>query len=77
MITRKIVLEEDTPESEIEQMEQFLIDRDVHLDSRFNGDDNYFVVEFEDEIDMFAFQVATGIAGFTLVQEGLDDATQT
>lgn len=39
-------------------MEEFLIDKEIHLASCFNGDNNYFVVGFEDEIDLLAFETA-------------------
>lgn len=64
MITKKLEIKEDVPDSEIKQMEQQLIDWGIHLDSRFNGDDNYFVVGFEDKDDLLAFKLTFN--GFTL-----------
>ena len=57
-ITRKLVVKENVPDDEIRKMEQQLIDWGIHLASRFDGDDNYFVVGFENELDLLAFQLA-------------------
>ena len=57
-ITRKLEIKQDISEEEINKMEKKLIDMGIHLASRFNGDDNYFVVGFENKIDLLAFQFA-------------------
>ena len=57
-ITRKLVVKENVPDDEIRKMEQQLIDWGIHLASRFDGDDNYFVVGFENELDLLAFHLA-------------------
>lgn len=57
-IVRKLEVREEATEEEIKEMENQLIEWGIHLASRFQDDDNYFVVEFENEIDLMAFETA-------------------
>ena len=61
MITRKLELEDDLSDEQINKMEKQLIEWGIHLDSKFQGEDNYFIVGFEDEMDLLAFELAYGI----------------
>ena len=65
MITRgptfKLELEDDLSDEQINKMEKQLIEWGIHLDSKFQGEDNYFIVGFEDEMDLLAFELAHGI----------------
>ena len=58
MITRKLVLKDNLSDEQINKMEKQLITWGIHLDSKFQGEDNYFIVGFEDEMDLLAFELA-------------------
>ena len=64
MITRgptfKLELEDDLSDEQINKMEKQLIEWGIHLDSKFQGEDNYFIVGFEDEMDLLAFELVHG-----------------
>ena len=55
MFTRRLELVEDLSDEQINKMEKQLIDWGIHLASKFQGEDNYFIVGFEDEMDLLAF----------------------
>ena len=57
MITRKLGLVEGLSDEKINKMEKQLIEWGIHLASKFQGEDNYFIVGFEDEADLLAFEV--------------------
>ena len=57
MITRKLEVVEGLSDKQINKMEKQLIAWGIHLDSKFQGEDNYFIVGFEDEMDLLAFEL--------------------
>lgn len=61
MITRKLEIKDNVTEEEIQEMERKLIELDIHLASCFEGDSNYFVVGFENDVDLLAFEWAMQI----------------
>ena len=64
MITRKLGLAEGLSDEQINKMEKQLITWGIHLASRFQGGDNHFIVGFEDEMDLLAFELCH--AGYKL-----------
>ena len=60
MITRKLGLAEGLSDEKINKIEKQLIEWGIHLDSKFQGEDNYFIVGFEDEMDLLAFELVHG-----------------
>ena len=58
IIVRKLGLVEGLSDEKINKMEKQLIKWGIHLDSKFQGEDNYFIVGFEDEMDLLAFELA-------------------
>ena len=61
IIVRKLGLVEGLSDEKINKMEKQLIAWGIHLDSKFQGEDNYFIVGFKDEMDLLAFELAHGI----------------
>ena len=57
IIVRKLGLVEGLSDEKINKMEKQLIEWNIHLDSKFQGEDNYFIVGFEDEMDLLAFEL--------------------
>ena len=47
-------------DEEINKMEKQLITWGIHLDIKFKVEDNYFIVGFEDEMDLLAFKLVHG-----------------
>ena len=64
MITRKLELKDNLSDEQINKMEKQLITWGIHLASRFQGGDNHFIVGFEDEMDLLAFELCH--AGYKL-----------
>ena len=60
IIVRRLELVEGLSDEEINKMEKQLIEWGIHLDSKFQGEDNYFIVGFENEMDLLAFELAYG-----------------
>ena len=58
IIVRKLELVEGLSDEKINKIEKQLITWGIHLDSKFQGEDNYFIVGFEDEMDLLAFELA-------------------
>ena len=58
IIVRRLGLVEGLSDEKINKMEKQLIAWGIHLDSKFQGEDNYFIVGFEDEMDLLAFELA-------------------
>ena len=57
IIVRRLELVEGLSDEKINKIEKQLIAWDIHLDSKFQGEDNYFIVGFEDEMDLLAFEL--------------------
>ena len=60
MITRKLELEDDLSDKQINKMEKQLIAWGIHLASKFQGEDNYFIVGFKGPMDLLAFELVHG-----------------
>ena len=60
IIVRKLEVVEGLSDEKINKMEKQLIAWDIHLDSKFQGEDNYFIIGFEDEMDLLAFELVHG-----------------
>ena len=57
MITRKLELKEGLSGEQINELEKQLIEWEIHLASKFQGEDNHFIVGFENEADLLAFEL--------------------
>ena len=57
IIVRKLGLVAGLSNEKINKIEKQLITWGIHLDSKFQGEDNYFIVGFEDEMDLLAFEL--------------------
>ena len=57
MITRKLELKEGLSDGKIDEFEKQLIEWGIHLASKFQGEDNHFIVGFENEADLLAFEL--------------------
>ena len=57
IIVRKLELVAGLSDEKINKIEKQLITWGIHLDSKFQGEDNYFIVGFEDEMDLLAFEL--------------------
>ena len=60
IIVRELGLVEGLSDEKINKIEKQLIEWGIHLDSKFKGEDNYFIIGFEDEMDLLAFELAYG-----------------
>ena len=72
-ITKKLIVEDNLSNKEINEMEQKLIDWGIHLTSRFQDKDNYFVVRFENGIDLFAFVIMYSGVKIRIEEGNLND----
>ena len=70
IIVRRLELVEGLSDEEINKMEKQLIKWGIHLDSKFQGEDNYFIIGFKGEMDLLAFEL---VHGRIKVKEGKDN----
>ena len=70
IIVRRLELVAGLSDEKINKIEKQLITWGIHLDSKFQGEDNYFIVGFKDEMDLLAFELANGTI---TMEEGWDN----
>lgn len=58
LIKRKMELIDGVSEEEREEMKEILKGMGIYIRSEFEGDDNYFVVGFENEVDLYLFELS-------------------